>query len=453
MLDSTNVYGNLDIERQVLHLLLTEVDTFREGITKNHFTDDLHQLLFELASTYYTEFGRLLTESTLVAELDNNPFAGSDSTGELIRHVVDMFKGVLATPVASKEFAIRKLKVLERSRALLMSITHVHNLFENDQQEEAIAFWQQSALSDVSLDTFVERGEYIERVDERIIELVDRKEHPEKYRGVQTGLPSLDTVLDMTSGVIGVIFGETSVGKTWLLQQFALGGFQAKKRVLVISPEVTRHLWERRLDSKVTHISGDALKSGDLSSREWTLYRKRMADLKRFCYDRGARLYIQYVPANCNTAYIRRELLAFDPPIELLIVDEMDMMEDMESGLSLFESGFHKIRALKALAGEFGLPLWVATQRQRTSYGQGEISLSEIASSIGKARVADIVLGLTLGDSSGNLRTLGLTILKNRDGRAGMVIQLSADFEFGEIRELPQQSQLQPQWQSARRTV
>ncbi|MBU1173001.1 MAG: hypothetical protein KKD44_25855, partial [Proteobacteria bacterium] len=163
-------YASPEIERQALSVFLQDPSSVIEELTEAHFSCDEHRILFNLCNSHYERYGIRLTEEALETELNNNPFAEPESMKEALSVMITLFRSLQQMTGQPVEFVLRKLRTFERSRKLLSSIENIFTLFENDKQEEALVFWEESALDTrggLSFTTYTERGEYLERSSDR----------------------------------------------------------------------------------------------------------------------------------------------------------------------------------------------------------------------------------------------------------------------------------------------
>lgn len=438
-----NKFGDVSLEQAALRHILSGGDTMVAllGLLQpESFTDPTLKQLFQQAQQIYMNFGEVLSLEIALSEVRSKVQDASSLSQEELR-VQTLFNGVMTASVISPTYLIAGLRRYKEARTVLEVLEQTFGYFEAGDLEEGLSHFMNTSISvrDRS-EELVKRGEYVEGIDDRYEELLDRFEHPERYQGIRTGMSALDEVVIMSGGKLGFVFGETTIGKSWLLQQFVLGGITQLRKILVVTTEMPKYAWERRMDAMSTKIPYDVLLSGDLSPQEWKQWDSAMSRMRTSCYDQGARLYVTYVPLGLTIAWLRRELktLALQGSgIDLLAVDYADMME-IERGVTTRSASRHEelreiFVGLKGIAGEFDIPVWTISQRTREGYGTEALSLKEIAGAIEKARVADVVLGLTSTEDSG---ILSLKVLKNREGRANVSIPLAVNFAIGDMRQL-----------------
>lgn len=438
-----NKFGDISLEQAALRHILGGGDTMVAllGLLQpESFTDATLKQLFEQARKIYMDFGELLSLEIALSEVRSRVQDAASLAQEELR-VKTLFDGVMTASVISPTYLIAGLRRYKEARTILEVLEQTFNYFEAGDLEEGLSHFVSTSISVRDRrEELVKRGEYVEGIDDRYEELLDRFEHPERYQGVSTGMRALDEVVIMSGGKLGFIFGETTIGKSWLLQQFVLGGISQLRKVLVVTTEMPKYAWERRMDAISTKIPYDILLSGDLSPREWKQWDNAMYRMRVDHYDRGARLYVTYVPLGLTISWLRRELKTLTlqgSRMDLLAVDYADMME-IERGVVTRTAGRHEelreiFVGLKGIAGEFDIPVWTISQRTREGYGTEVLSLKEVAGAIEKARVADVVLGLTSTEDSD---ILSLKVLKNREGRANVSIPLAVNFAVGDMRPL-----------------
>lgn len=238
-----------------------------------------------------------------------------------------------------------------------------------------------------------------------------------------------DVINDITdggssSGDLFVIVAPPGVGKTWGLVNVGAHALSLGKTVIHYSMELQESYVGRRYDAKLSGISAQNLK-----------YHKD--DIQTAIDAINGNLIIKYYPpknASIQTlrAHIESCILQGYKP-DLVIVDYADLIKPM--------TGFKEVRhqleniyeELRALAGEFQIPIWTASQANRSSADSEIIGGDKIAEAYSKLMVADFVISLSrraqdkIG-SSGRWH-----IIKNRFGPDGITFPSKMNTSTGLI--------------------
>jgi replicative DNA helicase len=151
-------------------------------------------------------------------------------------------------------------------------------------------------------------------------------------------------------------------------------------------------------------------------------------------------LLLKEFPPECLTKdmlslYIKRKIMSSGKKPDLIIVDYADLMKssvknaERRSDLGLI------YRQLKALAAEFGCPVWTASQINRAGYDKTESDISNLSESWEKAMIADFVLVARQTKEEFTRNKLRLYVGKNRSGQARLEIGCKIDYRRMKIEE------------------
>lgn len=77
---------------------------------------------------------------------------------------------------------------------------------------------------------------------------------------------------------------------------------------------------------------------------------------------------------------------------------------------------------LRAMAGEYGTPIWTATQSTRGSLNKEVITMADIAEDIGKAAIADVIIAVCQTSEEYRMERCRLYMVKVRDGEKHAMI-------------------------------
>ncbi len=262
-------------------------------------------------------------------------------------------------------------------------------------------------------------ADYYEKVEDHYI-------HRGEPVGVPTGFHDLDDLLGgMQRSDLIIIAARPGVGKTSLMLSMALNAARLgdNARVAIFSLEMSTEQLVQRLVSAETGISGQKLRTGELSSDEYDRFLDSVGRLGRL------NLFIDDTPA-ITPAQMRTKCrrLQREHGLDLIIVDYLQLMN---SGLSRNDNRVQEIsyisRNLKEIAREFNVPMLSAAQlsRQVEQRGDKRPQLSDLRESGSIEQDADIVIFIYREDmydeNSERQNQADLLISKHRNGPTGVV--------------------------------
>ena len=160
-------------------------------------------------------------------------------------------------------------------------------------------------------------------------------------------------------------------------------------------------------------------------------------EVKKIIDSIEGKMIIKYYPtraATVNTlsAHLKQlELKSIKP--DLVIVDYADILRD-NSGMREVR---HQLGAvyedLRGLAGEFKVPIWTASQANRSALEEEVIEATKVAEAYSKIMIADFVLSISRQAQDKLSHTARCHIIKNRFGIDGITYPMSMNTNLGKI--------------------
>ena len=243
-------------------------------------------------------------------------------------------------------------------------------------------------------------------------------------RGVPSGIPKLDNILSgfQKSDLI-ILAARPSVGKTSLVMDFVRhaavnhGHFCA-----VFSLEMSKEQLFDRMLAAQSKVDGWKLRTGNLDMHhDIERLQNGLNDLAK------APIYIDDTPGNniVNMRSVLRRLKA-ERPIELIVVDYLQLMNTTKNYDSMVNQVTDISRSLKQLAKEFKAPVIALSQLSRSVEQRGgKPRLSDLRDSGSIEQDADIVMFIHRDDKYGEENKINnqveLLIEKHRNGATGMI--------------------------------
>jgi len=226
------------------------------------------------------------------------------------------------------------------------------------------------------------------------------------------------------AGELGVIVSPAGIGKTWVL--CAMGAYAISQKLSVVhyTLELNEAYVGLRYDSIFSGFEGQNLK-----------YHKEEVMEKLFKLD--GKLTIKYYPTksctvNTLSAHLKKAM-TFGEKIDMVIVDYADIMRDIHKTREVRHALGNIYEDLRGMAGEFQIPVWTASQANRSALDEDVIEASRIAESYAKIMVADFVMSLSrkIEDKIGN--TGRFHVIKNRFGPDGLTYPARINTNIGKI--------------------
>ena len=407
--DTFKKFGK-DFQTRVLQASLTDYKFFQQILPicrQTYFTIDAHRSIWELIVDHFTKYKTLPTyESVRIAIGNVEPqdnredclIAFQDVQRET--NIVDL----QFTKDTAQEFCSNK----EMEQAILDSV----NLLKKG-KIDAIKNRVEKALRHVHS---IDMGHnYFEKFEDRM-----------KYslrKTVSTGFDLLDSIdyLDggLGAGEIGVILAPTGGGKSFWLVALGTGALKAKKNVVHYTFELSEVNIGRRYDACISGYEIKKLKEN---------YEDILKILSGF--DGGKLIIKEFPTRSCNINMIkfhieRLRASGFDPG--LIVLDYADLMCSTKS----YEQKTWELEAiyeeLRGFAMEIQVPIFTASQGNRSSIDGDIIGLDKIADAYAKAQVSDFIMTFSRNIVEKGQNKGKLYIAKNRIGLDGKVFGVNFD--------------------------
>jgi hypothetical protein len=226
-------------------------------------------------------------------------------------------------------------------------------------------------------------------------------------------------------GALGVVVAPSGVGKTWFLCALGAAAVKVGKTVVHYSMELSEKYVGSRYDTIFTNIPSNEL--GEKSDEVRDKIRKL----------RGKLLIKYFPPSGVSVkkleAHIEKMTANGNKP-DLIIVDYADLLlsHSSKTDSTYAEQGGVYIE-LRGLGGELGIPIWTASQTNRTGIDAEVIEADKIASSYGKVMVADFLMSLSRKVEDKMSGTGRGHVIKNRFGPDGITLPSKINTNNGQF--------------------
>jgi replicative DNA helicase len=242
---------------------------------------------------------------------------------------------------------------------------------------------------------------------------------------VATDWDTINELMDggLGPGELGVIVAPSGVGKTWVLCALGAAAVKAGKSVVHYSMELSEKYVGYRYDTVFTQFP-----SNELSDKKEEV-RGKISKLK-------GRLMIKYFPPKSVTtkqieSHIEKLTAAGNKP-DLVIIDYADLLNSYsnKSDSTYGEQGGVYIE-LRGLGGLLQIPIWTASQTNRSGIDAEVIEADKIADSYAKVMNADFIVSLSRQSKDKLSNTARMHVMKNRFGPDGLTFPCKMDTNKG----------------------
>ena len=404
-------YGH-SFQTKAIGILITDRDFLQQIadiVSPDYFDNDAGKWIIRKTLKYYNEYKTVPTMEVFKVELENlQQELQNVAVKDLLKQ---SYKASKATDLNYVKDAFLDFCKNQTLKGALMKSVDLLELGDYDDIRNLI---------DKALKAGTERDighEYIAEVEDRFRE--------EARNTIETPWPLINKLLcgGLGDGDLGLIAGGPGGGKSWAL--VALGAHAAKLGYTVVhyTLELNEKYVGRRYDANFTEISVSEITEHKDEVQE------KIENL------RGG-LYIREYPAGqatVNTIHAHLEKCKqqnINP--DLVIIDYADLMTS-KSSKEKRDKLDDIFTGLRGLATEMKLPIWTASQVNRSGAREEIIQGDRIAESYSKMMITDFAMSLSRNADDKENGTGRWHIMKNRYGADGMTYDSVMDTSIGKI--------------------
>jgi replicative DNA helicase len=381
-----------------------------------------------------------------IADIIQADYFESDANSWLLEIVLDHFREYKTPP--SKD--VLKVKITEIDNdvlktAVLEQLKEVFRYMESDDltfvKDEILKFCKNQEIKRAIMDSvgLLKMGSYDEiksKIDSAMKAGADtdigheyKKDVVARYNEaarhtVTTGWDVIDDLMDggLAPGELGVVMAPAGIGKSWMLINIGANAIKQNKTVIHYTLELNENYVGQRYDSVITGIAAQNLKN----------YTEDIEDKLK---DISGELIIKYYPTKSTgvmgiKAHIEKTIMLGQQP-DLIVVDYADLLK--VSNKDKHEALEELYEDLRGMAGEYGVPVWTATQANRSALEDDIIEADKIASSYGKVMVSDFLMSLSRKVEDKLSGTGRGHVIKNRFGPDGITLPSKINTNNGQF--------------------
>jgi replicative DNA helicase len=412
-IDTLSKYGQ-SFQSKVISALLTDtkfLDTIGEITTPKFFENDANKWIISEILEYHNEYRKSPTLDVFKSQLSkvDNPI--------LKKTVVDQLKHI-HTQIGNVD--LEYIKHEFRDFCINQNLKGV--ILQSVDLLQAGSYDRIKDLVDAAMKVGNETNlgmDYVLDYDERMQDL--------KRSTVPTRWEPINDLMDggLGPGELGVVVAPSGVGKTWILT--ALGAEAVRNGLSVVhySMELSEHYVGARYDTVFTQIP-----SADL--------RDKQAEVKGKITNLKGKLLIKYFPPKGVSVkklqqHIEKMTTMGNKP-DLIIVDYADLLlSNSNKADSTYQEQGGVYIDLRGMGGELEIPIWTASQTNRSAIDSEVIEADKIADSYAKVMNADFIMSWSRKSKDKLNNTARAHVMKNRFGQDGITFPCKMDTNTGYI--------------------
>ena len=400
-------------QSKIISSLLSDnkfIQTISDILEPVYFDSDANKWLTREISKYFMEFRKAPTLEVLkikITQMDDEILKVS-----VVENLKEAWRNIESTDL---EFVKQETLGFCKNQVLKGAIVDAVDLLEQKKYDEI------KTIIDAAMKAGSERDlghDYIISLEDRLTDSVRAT--------LTTPRDSVNSVMDggLGGGELGVLVAPAGIGKTWCLQSLGAHLVKCGKTVVHYTLE---------LNANYVGLRYDTVFSGTPTSN--IKYYKD--DVQKVIDKLDGKLIIKYNPtrsASVNTlsAHLKQmEIQEIKP--DVVIVDYADILKPTTFYKEKRHATGETYEHLRGMAGEFEIPVWTASQANRSSLEEEVIDASKVAEDYSKVMTADFVMSISRKVEDKIANTGRFHVIKNRFGIDGITFPASINTNTGLI--------------------
>lgn len=410
--DSLSQYGT-SFQKKILTSLIFKkpfLQTIFDILDSNMFDSEADKWLVKQTKEYFLEFKKEPTLEALKISIE-------DIQDDILKtSVVSNLKDVYNYREADDlDFVQKKMIEFCKNQSLKNAILKSVDLLQIGEYDKIKTV----------IDTAMKAGTLSDLGHDYINELLSRFEESTRDT-IKTPWDVINDVMDggLGKGELGVVVAPAGIGKTWFLQSIGADAVKRGKSVVHYTLELNQAYVGLRYDTIFTGIPTANLKYS-------------MSDVEKVVNKLTGNLLIKYFPT--RTASVQtlsahlKNLELHDKMPDVVVVDYADILRDT-SGVKDYRLQLGNIyEDLRGLAGEYDIPIWTASQANRSSLEEDVIEADKVAESYSKVMTADFIMSVSRKATDKIANTGRVHIMKNRFGQDGTTYPANINTNVGKL--------------------
>ena len=415
-------------QSKIIASLLSDIkfiQTISDILNPSMFDSDSNKWLVKSVVDYYHEYKKQPTLEVIKYKIDEI------DDGVLKSGVVDklreVWKNIEATDL---EFVQSETLDFCKNQTLKSAILDSVDLLENKDYDGIKSIIDEAMKAGTTRDL---GHDYITSLEDRLAESARVT--------VKTPWDVINEVMDggLGAGELGVIVAPAGIGKSWTLQAIGASTIKENKTVVHYTLELNENYVGLRYDSIFSGVTTSNIK----------YYKDEVTNkISKL----PGKLLIKYFPTKAASvqtlASHLKQIEISGVNIDMVVVDYADIL--MPTGN--FKEKRHALgniyEDLRGLAGELEIPIWTASQANRSALEEDVIGADKVAEDYSKVMTADFVMSMSRKVEDKIANTGRFHVIKNRFGIDGITYPATINTNIGQVQIFEGSSQFGKDTQS-----
>jgi replicative DNA helicase len=402
----------MSVERIILKNLLRNENYTRKVLPflkSEYFIADDDRVLFQTIQDFILKYNAQPTKDSLLIEIDSIKNLTEDTVKKIQSNIDQINKD---TDDTNTDWLVSTTEQFCQDKAVYNAMMKSIEIMNNKTGSlskgaipqllsDALAVSFDTAIGHDFFDQYEERYEYYHRVEEKIAFDL------EFFNKITKGGVSKKT--------LNMIMGGVHTGKSMFLCHFSAAYLAQGKNVLYITLEMAEEEIAKRIDCNLLNITFD-----DLEKISKDMFDKRV---KTAMSKTNGKLIIKEYPATTASIHHFKSLLnelnlkkKFVPDVIMIDYINLCASSRLKAGSASDTYVYVKSVAeeVRGFGQQCGIPIWSATQLNRSGFGSSDPDMTNTAESFGLPATVDLLLVLIATEEMKQLNQIMVKQLKNR---------------------------------------
>ena len=413
MSESTFTQFGPIFQSKIISSLLSDqrfISTISDILESQYFDSEANKWLVKTIKSYFFEYKAVPTLEVLKFKIDsiNNDILQIS----VVENLKESWRNRESTDL---KFVQEQTIEFCKNQVIKNAIMDSVDLLEHGKYEEI------KALVDDAMKAGAERDlghDYVEGFEERLSNAARDT--------IETPWDVVNEIMDggLGKGELGVIVAPAGIGKSWTLQSIGASLLKQGKTIIHYTLELNQNYVGVRYDTVISGVPTSNIK-----------FYKEEVKKKIDCIK--GKLLIKYYPTRSATvqtlaSHLKQvELQGIIP--DLVIVDYADILRDVSNYKEMRHQLGSIYEDLRGLAGEMEVPIWTASQANRSALEEDIIDASKVAEAYSKVMTADFILSVSRKVEDKIANTGRFHVIKNRFGVDGITYPATINTNIGSI--------------------
>ena len=415
-------------QSKIIASLLSDIkfiQTISDILNPSMFDSDSNKWLVKSVVDYYYEYKKQPTLEVIkykIDEIDNDVLKSG-----VVDKLREVWKNIEATDL---EFVQSETLDFCKNQTLKSAILDSVDLLENKDYDGIKSIIDEAMKAGTTRDL---GHDYITSLEDRLAESARVT--------VKTPWDVINEVMDggLGAGELGVIVAPAGIGKSWTLQAIGASTIKENKTVVHYTLELNENYVGLRYDSIFSGVTTSNIK----------YYKDEVTNkISKL----PGKLLIKYFPTKAASvqtlASHLKQIEISGVNIDMVVVDYADIL--MPTGN--FKEKRHALgniyEDLRGLAGELEIPIWTASQANRSALEEDVIGADKVAEDYSKVMTADFVMSMSRKVEDKIANTGRFHVIKNRFGIDGITYPATINTNIGQVQIFEGSSQFGKDTQS-----